>query len=68
MLLNSRSLRNRMDELSVRANQTVSDIICVTETWLTDDLPDGALELNGYTIVRKDRADYINGRAVCIYI
>ena len=45
MLLNSRSLRNRMDELSVRANQTVSDIICVTETWLTDDLPDEALEL-----------------------
>ena len=40
----------------------------MTETWLTDDLPDETLELNGYTIVRKDRADYINGGAVCIYI
>ena len=56
-LLNSRSLRNKVDELSVRANQTNSDIICVTDTWLTDDLTDEAVEINDYLTVRKDRAD-----------
>ena len=68
MSLNSRSLRNKVDELSARANQTISNIICVTETWLTDDLPDEAVELNGYSIVSKDRVDYNNAGAVCIYI
>ena len=56
-LLNSRSLRNKVDELSVRANQTNSDIICVTDTWLTDDLTDQAVEINDCSNVRKDRVD-----------
>ena len=68
MLLNSRSLRNKVDERSLRANQTMSDLICVTETWFTDDLPDEAVEINGYSIVRKDTADYNNGGGVCIYV
>ena len=38
MVLNARSLHNKVDELSVRANQTMSDLICITETWLTNHI------------------------------
>ena len=31
------------------------NIICLTETWLTADVPDGALFLNEFTLHRKDR-------------
>ena len=44
-LLYSRSLRNKVDELSVRANQTNSDTTCVMGTWFTDDLPNEAVEI-----------------------
>ena len=31
------------------------NIICLTETWLTADVPDGALFLNDFILHRKDR-------------
>ena len=31
------------------------DILCITETWLTDDVPDESLFLKEYAIHRKDR-------------
>ena len=69
MVLNARSLRNKVDELSVRANQTMSDLICITETWLTNHIPDDIVNINGYSVVRKDRAnDNNSGGGICTYI
>ena len=39
----------------------------VTETWLTDAIPDAALHISGFTIVRRDRSNR-RGGGVAIYI
>ena len=31
------------------------DVVCITETWLTNDYPDSFLDLNDFIIFRKDR-------------
>ena len=31
------------------------DIVCMTETWLTDNHSDESLDLESFTIFRKDR-------------
>ena len=43
LLTNVRSLIPKIDELEVVANVNEADIICITETWLTPDIPDSAL-------------------------
>jgi hypothetical protein len=53
MLLNAPSIRHKIDELSVHVLR--SDIISVTETWLTDFIPDEIIQIKGYSNVRRDR-------------
>ena len=43
LLTNVRSLIPKIDELEVVANVNEADIICITKTWLTPDIPDSAL-------------------------
>ena len=38
-----------------------SDIVCMTETWLTNNHSDESLDLEGFTIFRKDRDNGNNG-------
>ena len=35
-------LNNKIDELTIIINQQNADVIMVTETWLTDGIPDEA--------------------------
>ena len=42
------------------------DVICLTETWLNPSIPDMVIELPGYSLHRRDRADGYGG--VAIYI
>ena len=35
--------------------QHKSDTILVTETWLTDDVPDQSVNITGFNLARKDR-------------
>lgn len=42
------------------------DIICLSETWLTADIPDSLIAIDGYNIVRNDR-NYSRGGGVCVY-
>ena len=37
------------------------DVICMTETWLTNNHPDELLDLDNFTIFRKDRDNGNNG-------
>jgi exonuclease III len=48
-------------------NQQNADVIMVTETWLTDAIPDEALHIPDFTIVRKDRPTRRRG-GVAVYI
>ncbi|VEN50405.1 unnamed protein product [Callosobruchus maculatus] len=43
-------------------------IIAVTETWLTSDVDDVQIQIPGYNIARRDRANNARGGGVCIYI
>ena len=52
VLLNVRSLRNRVDEVSL--NLRGFDIIALTENWLHRDIPDGMLGMTGYHRLRSD--------------
>lgn len=42
------------------------DIICVTETWLSDKTSDDVVSIDGYKLIRNDRF-YSRGGGICIY-
>ena len=66
LLLNIRSLRNKVGELAWLADLHSPDIICVNETWLDDTVSDGEIALDGFNILRSDRKDQAGG-GVCLY-
>ena len=55
LLTNVRCLIPKFDELEVVPNVNEADIICVTETWLTPDIPDSALSYSNFVLFRNDR-------------
>lgn len=72
MLLNARSLRNKVDELLVRVRQTNSDIIYVyialSILYLMSDTDEVVHVNNGYITVRKGQANGINAAAEFLFI
>ena len=75
IMLNVRSLANKVRE--VENDFKGFDIICLCETWLTDNTPDVLLRIGGYTLYRLDRStkniagnpDISNkGGGVCMYV
>ena len=56
---NVRSLRNKIDELTALCrydyNFRTSSVICLTETWLNENDPDSAYEIEGFKLIRSDR-------------
>jgi len=44
-----------LDELRLYLNEEKPDIIGITETWLNSNIEDSELNVEGYTIFRKDR-------------
>lgn len=58
-LFNARSLRRKLSELELFLSISGPDILCITETWLGDDIDDAALGIpDDYMVSRHDR----NGR------
>ena len=70
LMANVRSLSPKVDELGMIAHVNSVDIIAVTETWLTSDIPDNAVDIPNFNLFRKDRNDAIkrNGGGVGAYI
>ena len=58
---------NKTDEISVLFSQCAPSIVCLTETWLTPDIPDSVVDMQGYEILRKDRLSGLGG-GVAVYI
>ena len=52
---NVRCLRNKMDETSLRLKQLSPGIAIFCETWLSEDIPDCAVSIPCYNIIRQDR-------------
>ena len=64
--LNARSQLKKVPELKLIANKTKAAVISVTETWLDDSVTNSEVQIEGYTVIRKDRNR--NGGGVCSYI
>ncbi len=75
-LANLRSLPNKMDELLLlsRTNKDFSNsaALCFTDTWLNDAIPDSALHLPNFHLIRLDRDAESTGKShsggTCFYI
>lgn len=58
---NVRSLVNKFDEVQQVIHETNADIIAITETWLSPEMPDFPVSLPGYTFFRADRSSLGGG-------
>ena len=67
MLSNTMSLAPKIDEVRHSVLQTDVDLVCFTETWLTDFVHDNVIQIPGYNVVRRDRLFGQHG-GVCLYV
>ena len=67
LLLNARSLCNKLDELRILISNQSPGCVVVTETWFKDDIPSECLNVQHYVLFRSDRKDRVGG-GVCIYV
>jgi len=69
LLMNIRSLRPKIDELSVFFSAPGPDILAICETWLDENVDDSQVILPFYGApYRCDRRDGRRGGGVCLYI
>ena len=54
--INARSLPRRMDEVNILLDDHRLDVLCISETWLREDVTDRVLVFPGYHISRCDRS------------
>ena len=66
-LINARSLVNKMDLLRCYLNDFRPAIVCITETWAHNDLPDSFFFVEDYVFYRCDRSKGTGG-GVIIYV
>ena len=66
LVSNTRSLASKISELQCVPTQNSADIVCITETWLTDNIINDAVSLSGYNLFRKDRRS--RGGGIAVYI
>ena len=62
----ARSLAPKVSELQCVATQHSAGIVCITETWLSNDIPDDAFTLSGYNLFRKDHES--RGSGIAVYV
>lgn len=61
ILFNSRSIKNKLNDLHQLLHCSKPAIVCITETWLNDSVPNQLLTDNsGYNIIRKDRVNNVS--------
>jgi hypothetical protein len=57
------------NELSMIMEDFGPDVMMLTETWLTEDTPDGSVAIDGYDMVRRDKPqNFAGAQGVAIYI
>ena len=67
LLSNIRSLSNKMDELRYLFSVYKPGCVAITETWLSEDIPDDLYLVHNYDFFRKDRCGRVGG-GVCIWL
>ena len=64
--INARSLLPKISEIKLIAANSKAAVIGISETWLDESVSDSEVEIENYTIYRKDRNR--NGGGVCAYV
>ena len=67
LVINSRSIRGKIEELVYYVNEFTIQIIIVTEAWLSADIPDDVINIPGFILIRKDRHNGFGG-GCAIYV
>ena len=62
---NAKSIVPKFDELCASCVAYKTDILCIVETWLNEDISNEQLDIPGFTLHRKDR--HHHGGGVLIY-
>ncbi len=63
--INAQSLISRFDEVKLLLIDRSIDVLCVSETWLHANTPDGYVNIHGYEIFRCDSR---RGGGVCLHV
>ena len=61
ILLNARSIVNKIPELQLLAFENSPDVILITESWTNSNITNAEINLVGYSVIRTDRPDYRGG-------
>ncbi len=68
--LNVRSLKSRknhtIDQVAILVESENIDIFCISETWLSPEVADSEITVDGYALYRKDRGS--RGGGVAMYV
>ena len=67
LISNTRYLTCKVDELECVTRQNNTDVICVTESWLTKDIPVSAIAMSDFMVFRKDRS-VSRGGGLAVYV
>ena len=68
LVTNVRSIIDKTDELECVLTNNNIDIACITESWLTENIPTEAINIPGYVCYRHDREDGRRGGGVLCYV
>ena len=63
---NVRSLLPKLDNLKAECTIFKPHVVCICETWLSSDIEDNELSIDGYRIIRLDRNRHGGGVALFI--
>ena len=66
-VINARSIKMKIDELSIILEENHTDVASVCETWLEDSIDDQLVNISGYQLLRNDRIGK-KGGGVMMYI
>ena len=64
---NARSVINKTDELELYVVKETPNLICITESLANANIGDGEINMNGYTVFRRDRKNRVGG-GVLLYV
>lgn len=70
MILNVHRLYNKHDSARELLYKSSLHVLAITESWLTQDVSESEIYIDGYTVVRKDRVSTrkLQGGGIILYI
>ena len=65
LICNLRSFTSKIDELDAVVSFNQTDMVCITETWLSPAIPDNLVSLSNFNLFRNDRL--VSNSGVTLY-